>query len=124
MGSMVYQPTNVSMVHHVERQAFAYGVTASDGPNALHEDDLGGAGGHGSLHSSGRGQTAPPLMTRDQLSDVQITTAAEFESVLEAAVEKAIHADVDVRGPWEFETRGSTHNWEVEIVELARESDD
>lgn len=59
-------------------------------------------------------------MTRDQLSDVQITTAEEFESVLAAAVEKAVHADVDVRGAWEFETRGSTHDWEVEIVELAK----
>lgn len=124
MGCMVYQSRSVSMVYHAYRQAFACSACVLGGPNALHEDDLGGAGGHGSLHSSSRGRTAPPLMTRDQLSDVQITTADEFESVLAAAVEKAIKGNVDVRGPWEFQTRGSTHDWEVEIVELARESDD
>jgi hypothetical protein len=63
-------------------------------------------------------------MTRDQLQDVSITSAAEFKAVLAEAVEKAIKADVDVRGAWEFQTRGSTHNWEVEIVELARDLDD
>ena len=60
-------------------------------------------------------------MTRDNRLDVEISSAGEFESVLAAAVEKAIKADVDVRGAWEFETAGSTHNWEVEIVELARD---
>lgn len=63
-------------------------------------------------------------MTRDHLHDVSITSAAEFEAVLAEAVEKAIKADVDVRGAWEFQTRGSTHDWEVEIVELAKDLDD
>ncbi|GAB3686110.1 hypothetical protein GCM10028857_17650 [Salinarchaeum chitinilyticum] len=44
--------------------------------------------------------------------------------MLAATVEKAIKADVDVRGAWEFQTRGSTHDWKVEIVELAREIDE
>ena len=58
-------------------------------------------------------------MTRDLLTDVSITTADEFEAVLAATVENATQSDVDVRGAWEFTTRGSIHDWEVEIVELA-----
>ena len=61
-------------------------------------------------------------MTREQLEDVSITTAEDFETILAAAVESAIDADVDVRGAWEFRTGGSTHDWEVQIVELAGES--
>jgi 3-keto-L-gulonate-6-phosphate decarboxylase len=63
-------------------------------------------------------------MTRDQLNDVSITSANEFEAVLAEAVENAIEADVDVRGAWEFRTRGSTYDWEVEITELHRDLDD
>ncbi|PSP45283.1 hypothetical protein BRD08_01340 [Halobacteriales archaeon SW_10_66_29] len=63
-------------------------------------------------------------MTRDQLRDGSITSAEEFEAILAEAVEKAIEADVGVRGAWEFRTDGSTHDWEVEIVELARYEDD
>lgn len=62
-------------------------------------------------------------MTRDQLSDVDITTAEKFEEVLAEAIERAIDEDVDVRGAWAFQTRGSTHDWEVEIVELAKKCD-
>ena len=63
-------------------------------------------------------------MTRDRLNDGSITSTDDFEAVLAEAVEKAIEADVDVRGAWEFRTRGSTHDWEVNIVELARQLDD
>jgi hypothetical protein len=63
-------------------------------------------------------------MTRDNLSDVSLSSEAEFESVLAEVVERAIKSGVDVRGAWEFQTRGSTHNWEVEIVELDKELDD
>ncbi|MHB9287710.1 hypothetical protein ACKVMT_11820 [Halobacteriales archaeon Cl-PHB] len=63
-------------------------------------------------------------MTRDHLTDVSISTAEEFEDVLAEAIEIAIKSDVDVRGAWEFRTRGSTHDWEVEIFELARNPDD
>lgn len=63
-------------------------------------------------------------MTRDQLEDISIATAEEFREVLAETVERAIQSDVDVRGAWEFRTKGSTHDWEVEIVELAREMDD
>jgi len=62
-------------------------------------------------------------MTRDELQAVSITSADEFEAVLAAAVEKAITSNVDVRGAWEFQTRGSTHDWEVNISELARHDD-
>lgn len=62
-------------------------------------------------------------MTRDQLGDVSITNADDFEAALAEVVEKAVEADVDVRGAWEFRTRGSTHDWEVEIIELARYDD-
>jgi len=63
-------------------------------------------------------------MTRDKLPDVQITGPDEFEALLAEVVEKAVEADVDVRGAWEFRTEGSTHDWEVEIVELAKYDDD
>lgn len=59
-------------------------------------------------------------MTRDPLSDLTVTSSEEFETVLAAAIEQAIDAGVDIRGAWEFETRGSIHDWEVEIVELSR----
>ncbi|MFC6732565.1 hypothetical protein [Haladaptatus sp. DYSN1] len=62
-------------------------------------------------------------MTRDQLADVSITNSDEFEAVLAEAIERAVLAGVDVRGAWEFQTRGSTHDWEVEIIELAKDSD-
>ncbi|MFC6757358.1 MULTISPECIES: hypothetical protein [Haloarcula] len=52
-----------------------------------------------------------------------INSAAEFESALADIVESAIENNVDVRGSWEFETEGSTHYWELNVVELARESD-
>lgn len=63
-------------------------------------------------------------MTQNPLSDVSITNSEEFERVLAALVENADHGGVDVRGAWEFKTRGSIHEWEVEITELARKSDD
>lgn len=63
-------------------------------------------------------------MTRDQHPDISITSAVEFEAILAEAVEKAIEADVDVRGAWEFRTRGSTYDWEIEIVELAKNRDE
>lgn len=62
-------------------------------------------------------------MTRDNLQDVSITSADKFEAVLAEAVEKAIMSDVDVRGAWEFRTRGSTHDWELIISELAIDGD-
>lgn len=62
-------------------------------------------------------------MTRDKLQDVSIRSADEFEAILAEAVEKAIKSDVDVRGAWEFQTRGSTYDWEVNISELARRND-
>ena len=63
-------------------------------------------------------------MTRDSLVDVDITSNDEFRSILTEAVEQADNAGVDVRGAWEFKTRGAKHHWEVEIVELLREDDE
>lgn len=63
-------------------------------------------------------------MTRDYLSDGAITTADEFEGVLAEAVEQAIAEGVEVRGAWEFQTRGSTLDWEIQVVELDRDHDD
>ena len=75
-------------------------------------------------HSSLRVEDRGPLsMTRKQLDDGSITSKDEFEAILAEAVEKAIKADVDVRGAWEFQTRGSIHDWEVQITELARYDD-
>jgi hypothetical protein len=53
-----------------------------------------------------------------------INSAPEFESALADIVESAIENNVDVRGAWEFETDGSTHYWELNVVELARDSDE
>lgn len=63
-------------------------------------------------------------MTRDPPFDLTVTNSEEFEAVLAAAIEAAVEADVDVRGAWEFETRGSAHSWEVEIMELVRGTED
>lgn len=65
----------------------------------------------------------PPIMTRDHTIDWPITEAEEFEAALAAIVESAVEKKVDVPGAWEFTTRGSTHDWDVEIVELARNED-
>jgi len=56
-------------------------------------------------------------------SAVSITTSAEFEAALAAIVETAVEEGVDVRGAWEFQTRGSTHDWEVNVTELAKRPD-
>ena len=63
-------------------------------------------------------------MTREALSDIEITTADEFPAALQTLVENAVLEDVDVSDTWEFYTRGSIHNWEVEIVELDKEFTD
>jgi hypothetical protein len=63
-------------------------------------------------------------MTRDQLSDVPLTSSAEFEAVLAELIERATSAGVDVRGPWMLETAGVPTNWEVEFYELATEPED
>lgn len=63
-------------------------------------------------------------MTRNDLDDVRITTGDEFRALLRELVEKAALKDVDVRGTWEFSTRGSTYNWEVEVVELDKQFDE
>lgn len=57
------------------------------------------------------------------IPDGSIESASEFRAVLAEAVEQAILADIDVKGAWEFETGGSHHHWEVQVVELAREHD-
>lgn len=62
-------------------------------------------------------------MTRDDYSDISVSTPGEFEAALTALVEAAVTNGVDVRGAWEFQTRGSTHNWEVEISELVKRFD-
>jgi len=56
--------------------------------------------------------------------DTPITSSAEFEAALATVVESAIDQGVDVRGAWEFETAGSTHHWELLLLELARRTDD
>ena len=62
-------------------------------------------------------------MTRNQFSDVRITTPNEFRAVLSVLAQKAIEENVDIGGTWEVATRGTTYNWEVEFVELAKEVD-
>lgn len=62
-------------------------------------------------------------MTREEFGDLEVTTTEEFEAALTAVVEAAVESDVDVRGAWEFQTAGSTHCWEVEVFELAKDHD-
>jgi hypothetical protein len=57
-------------------------------------------------------------MTRDIHISTEITSEAAFEAVLAAAIEAAIENDVDVEGPWQFETGGSIHHWEVMVDEI------
>ncbi|MFC6757045.1 MULTISPECIES: hypothetical protein [Haloarcula] len=47
-------------------------------------------------------------MNDDDKSAITITSPDQFEA---AIVEPAIEAAVDVRGAWEFQTRGSTYDW-------------
>ena len=54
---------------------------------------------------------------------MSITTPEEIEEALAAVVEAAVEEDVDVRGAWELQTAESSNNWDVEIVELARDDD-
>ncbi len=63
-------------------------------------------------------------MKDDYKSAVTITSPDEFEAALAAIIETAIETDVDVRGAWEFRTDGSTHDWEVNVTELAKRVDD
>lgn len=63
-------------------------------------------------------------MTRRQLDSVDLSSPEAFEAVLTEAVERALTNGVDVRGAWAFRTPDSTHHWEVEIYELATDSDD
>lgn len=63
-------------------------------------------------------------MTRDTLADVTVDSAEDFEALLASLVETAHGDGVDVRGAWEFQTAGSTLNWEVKIHELATEFDE
>jgi len=60
----------------------------------------------------------------DDFNLSSVTSPAEFERALAAVVEAAVTSGVDVRGAWEFQTRGSTHDWEVNVTELAKRSDD
>lgn len=62
-------------------------------------------------------------MKDDYKSAVTITSTDEFEAALAAIIETAIEDGVDVRGAWEFQTRGSTHDWEVNVTELAKRPD-
>jgi len=63
-------------------------------------------------------------MKDDYKSAVSITSTEEFEAALAAIVETAVEDDIDVRGAWEFRTDGSTHDWEVNVTELAKGDDD
>lgn len=65
----------------------------------------------------------PQIMTRDNPTSDSIASPQDFETVLADAIEKATAGGIDVRGAWEFQTQNSTHNWEVEIIELAKDLD-
>lgn len=62
-------------------------------------------------------------MTRDHTIETPITDATEFQTALATIVESAIEEGVDVRGAWEFCTRGSILEWEVNVTELDRSAD-
>jgi hypothetical protein len=60
-------------------------------------------------------------MTEGYLDTGSMADAAPFQTVLGEAVERALKAAVDARSAWEVETAGSTHLWDVEIVEPAKQ---
>jgi hypothetical protein len=60
-------------------------------------------------------------MTSDHPIETPISSSKAFESALAAIVESAVAEGVDVRGAWEFETRGSLLEWEVNVSELDRD---
>jgi len=62
-------------------------------------------------------------MTDDIEIPESISSPEEFEAALAAIVERAVHDGTDVSGAWEFRTSGSTHDWEVNITELAKRGD-
>jgi hypothetical protein len=62
-------------------------------------------------------------MKDDYKSAVTIANPDEFEAALAAIIETAVEEGVDVRGAWEFRTDGSTHDWEVNVTELASRPD-
>lgn len=62
-------------------------------------------------------------MTSDSHPDISISSEHEFETVLAAALEAAALGGIDVRGAWEFQTGGSSPDWEINISELARGTD-
>jgi hypothetical protein len=59
----------------------------------------------------------------DDLRDLSVDSDEQFRAALAAVVESAVENDLDVRGAWAFETGGSTHNWELEVVEMADDLD-
>jgi hypothetical protein len=63
-------------------------------------------------------------MTKNYPSDWNVTTEAEFDTVLEQLLENAIGNGVDPRGSWVYDADGSNLDLETVIVELqSRESD-
>lgn len=58
-------------------------------------------------------------MTSDSHPDSSISSEREFETALEAAA----LGGIDVRSAWAFQAGGSSHDWEINISELARDTD-
>lgn len=59
-------------------------------------------------------------MTSNQTIEMPITSSTAFESALATLVNSAVDNDVNVRGAWEFQTSGSTLEWDVNIAKLDR----
>jgi hypothetical protein len=52
-----------------------------------------------------------------------ITSPETFRNALATVIGAATARGVDVRGAWEFETRGSTLEWDIKISEVDRSPD-
>lgn len=63
-------------------------------------------------------------MTTDILSDVTITTEAQFNSLLSDLLFTAWDGGVEVAGAWECSNSHDETDWEVEVIELLVEEVD
>lgn len=120
MGGMVDQPRNIAWCTMFNGRPLYVAHVAYGGLTPFAKRTPYHYRYEGSDDAFGSWLDAQTAMTRDHTVTTPITSIQEFQTALAAIVETAVVNGIDVRGAWEFQTSGSTHNWEVEISELAK----